>query len=92
MPTRARVREFIKENFMFREDRAEIGDDESLLEAGLIDSTGVLELVAFIEGEFGIEMSDSEIVPENLDSVETIARYIDCKRPAMNIAMPADAA
>ncbi len=92
MPTRNRVREFIKENFMFREDRTEIRDEESLLEAGLIDSTGVLELVAFIEGEFGIEMSDSEIVPENLDSIETIVRYVGCKLQAMDNAMPADAA
>jgi acyl carrier protein len=74
-----KIRDFIKDNFMFRDDRAELADAESLLETGLIDSTGVLELVAFIETEFSIQMADSDIVPENLDSVETIVRYVDGK-------------
>lgn len=74
-----KIRDFIKENFMFRDDRAELADAESLLDTGLIDSTGVLELVAYIETEFSIQMADSDIVPENLDSVETIVRYVDGK-------------
>jgi acyl carrier protein len=74
-----KVREFIKDNFMFRDDRADLADTESLLDAGLIDSTGILELVAFIETEFSIQMADTDIVPENLDSVETIVRYVDGK-------------
>lgn len=74
-----KVREFIKDNFMFRDDRADLANDESLLDAGLIDSTGILELVAFIETEFSIQMADTDIVPENLDSVETIVRYVDGK-------------
>lgn len=74
-----KIRDFIKDNFMFRDDRAELADAESLLDTGLIDSTGVLELVAFIETEFSIQMADSDIVPENLDSVETIVRYVDGK-------------
>jgi acyl carrier protein len=74
-----KVREFIKDNFMFRDDRADLADSESLLDAGLIDSTGILELVAFIETEFSIQMADADIVPENLDSVETIVRYVDGK-------------
>jgi acyl carrier protein len=75
----SKVREFIKDNFMFRDDRADLANDESLLDAGLIDSTGILELVAFIETEFSIQMADTDIVPENLDSVETIVRYVDGK-------------
>jgi acyl carrier protein len=78
-----KIREFINGNFMFRDDRAVLADSESLLETGLIDSTGVLELVAFIETEFSIQMADSDIVPENLDSVETIVRYVDGKLGAM---------
>jgi acyl carrier protein len=74
-----KVREFIKDNFMFRDDRADLANNESLLDAGLIDSTGILELVAFIETEFSIQMADTDIVPENLDSVETIVRYVDGK-------------
>lgn len=74
-----KVREFIQDNFMFRDDRTQLDDGESLLEAGLIDSTGILELVAFIETEFSIQMADADIVPENLDSVETIVRYVGGK-------------
>ena len=76
----SKVREFIKDNFMYRDDRADLADTESLLDAGLIDSTGILELVAFIETEFSIQMSDSDIVPDNLDSVDTIVRYVEAKR------------
>ncbi len=83
---RGRIRAFIEDNFLFREDKAAIGDGESLLEAGLIDSTGVLELVAFIEGEFQIVMSDAEIVPENLDSIGAIAGYVAAKMPQQSAA------
>jgi acyl carrier protein len=75
-----KVREFIKDNFMYRDDREDLADTESLLDAGLIDSTGILELVAFIETEFSIQMADKDIVPDNLDSVETIVRYVEGKR------------
>jgi acyl carrier protein len=75
----SRVREFIKDNFMYRDDRADLADTESLLDAGLIDSTGILELVAFIETEFSIQMADTDIVPDNLDSVDTIVRYVEGK-------------
>ena len=77
--TERKVRKFIEDNFLFREDRAEIDDGESLIDAGLIDSTGVLELVAFLEGEFGLHMADAEIVSENLDSVRAIVRYVENK-------------
>lgn len=86
----AKVREFIEDNFMFREDCEQLDDNESLLDAGLIDSTGILQLVAFIETEFGIEMGDAEIVPQNLDSVERIVRYVIGKlqaRPIVRSAM-----
>ncbi len=82
----ARVRTFIEDNFLFREDKAAIGDGESLLEAGLIDSTGVLELVAFLEQEFAIQMADADIVPENLDSIRAIAAYVDAKLPRASAA------
>ena len=74
------VRVFIAENFLFREDRDAIGDNESLIEANIIDSTGVLELVAFLEQEFGISVDDGEIVPENLDSIAAISGYVARKR------------
>ena len=77
--TERKVRKFIEDNFLFREDRAAIGDGESLIDVGLIDSTGVLELVAFLEGEFDLRMADADIVPENLDSIRAIVRYVEGK-------------
>lgn len=79
MPTETKIRQFIDDNFLFREDRTAIADTESLLEAGLIDSTGILELVAFLESEFGIQMADAEIVPDNLDSIARIVAYVERK-------------
>ena len=73
------VREFIADNFLFREDRAELPDNESLLDAGLIDSTGILELVAFLEGAFAIHIADADIVPDNLDSIGSIVAYVAAK-------------
>src|SRR5262249_38859647 len=75
-----KVRKFIEDNFLFREDRADIGDSESLIDAGLIDSTGVLGLVAFLEGEFGLRMADAEIVPETLDTIRAIVTFVEGKR------------
>ncbi len=74
------LREFIAENFLFRAD-ADISDDQSLLESGVIDSTGVLELIAFLESTYGISIADEEIVPENLDSIDSIASYLARKLP-----------
>lgn len=75
----AKVRTFIEDNFLFRDDRAALSDSESLLDAGLIDSTGILELVAFLESEFGIQMADADIVPANLDSIRAIVSYVESK-------------
>ena len=74
------IRRFIETSFLFREGRQGLADDESLLGAGLIDSTGILELVSYLEAEFGLIVQDEEIVPENLDSVGQIAAYVDYKR------------
>jgi acyl carrier protein len=74
-----RIRAFIAENFLFREERSQIGETESLLDAGLIDSTGVLELVGYLEKEFAIHMEDAEIVPANLDSVRAIVGFVSGK-------------
>lgn len=76
------VRSFIEENFLFRDARARLSDNDSLLESGVMDSTGVLELVAFLESRFPIQMADAEIVPENLDSIASIASYVRRKLAA----------
>ena len=74
-----RVRTFIEENFLFRDALSDLSDTDSLLESGAIDSTGILELVAFLESDFPIVMSDAEIVPDNLDSIASIAGYVERK-------------
>ncbi|KGD86411.1 MULTISPECIES: acyl carrier protein [Rhizobium/Agrobacterium group] len=75
------VREFIAENFLFRAD-ADVTNSQSLLDTGVIDSTGVLELIAFLEQTYGITIADEEIVPENLDSIDNMTRYLASKLPA----------
>lgn len=75
-----RVRTFLEENFLFRSDLSGLPDNDSLLENGVMDSTGILELVAFLESEFSLQMSDAEIIPDNLDSVVSIAAYVERKR------------
>jgi acyl carrier protein len=82
----SQIRQYIVDNFLFREDRASLSETESLLEAGLIDSTGVLELVAFIEARFGIRVADADIIPENLDSLKAIVAYVEAKLTAEKAA------
>ena len=76
METKQRIREFIIETFLFGADDANIEDGESLLESGVVDSTGVLELVAFLEAEFGLDVKDEELIPENLDSIDNLVGFV----------------
>ena len=78
MDIKSQVKEFFKENFMVEFDDG-FSDSDSFLENGLIDSTGVLELVLFLEETFNIKVQDDEIVPENLDSLILIENYISSK-------------
>jgi len=75
----AAVRAFILDNFLFGDDR-EFGETESLLQSNIIDSTGILELVQFLEETYEIAIADEEMVPENLDSLGNIARFVGTKR------------
>ena len=75
---RDKIKAFIVENFLFgKADGLE--DDTSFLEEGIIDSTGVLELVSFLEEEFGIAVEDEELIPENLDSINNVTKYLERK-------------
>ena len=74
------IRGFVIENFMFGSDDKNIGDDDSFLESGIIDSTGVLEVVGFIEDEFDIEVLDEELIPDNFDSLTKLTTYVTGKR------------
>ena len=74
------VREFIVENFLYGVRNVDLDEKDSFIEMGIVDSTGVLEIVSFIETRFGIMIQDDELVPENLDSVPRIVRYIQKKQ------------
>ena len=77
-----KIRGFILENFLFTDDPSAIAFDDSLLERGVVDSTGMLEIIMFIEEELGVRVAEEEMIPENLDSVNNIARFVQCKRQA----------
>ncbi len=75
------IRDFVINNFLFGKADG-LTDDESLLENGIIDSTGVLELVGFLQERFDILVEDDEIVPANLDSIQNLAHYLSRKTGA----------
>lgn len=75
---REQLRQFITDNFLFGRP-IELSDDDSLQDAGIIDSTGVLELVTYIEETYRIQVSDSELLPENLDSINSLIRFLRSK-------------
>ncbi len=76
MGEKQKVREFIFENFLFDAKEDDLQDNASFLDQGIIDSTGVLELVEWLEDTFDITVDDEELIPENLDSVNSLAEYI----------------
>jgi len=76
---REQIRKFIVDNFLFG-DEGTLKDGDSFLENGIIDSTGILELVAFLEESAGVKVDDSELVPENLDSVDRIVAFAEKKK------------
>ena len=74
-----RIRAFIIDNYMYGSSPDELDDEVSFLEAGIIDSTGVMELILFLEEEFGVHVEDAEMVPDNLDSVNRLCQYLERK-------------
>ncbi len=76
MEARDKLRQFIIENFLFGNDNATLDDGESFLDSGIIDSTGILEVVGFLEDEFEFEVMDEELVPDNFDSVDKLVAYV----------------
>ena len=82
MELREHIRAYIVENFLFGDASPLSGDDVSLLDNGIIDSVGVMELVAYLEQDHGLSIEDHELVPENLDSVDNLVRFVTAKRGA----------
>jgi len=80
MSVQEELKSFIVQNFLFSTDLSRLGDADSLLEKGIVDSTGILELVTHIEEKYGIRVMDQEMLPANLDSVNAIAGFIERKR------------
>jgi acyl carrier protein len=78
MPVAAELRDFVVNNFLMGRQET-LNDDDSFLEQGIIDSTGILELVSYLEETYGIEISEAELIPENLDSINRIAAYLTRK-------------
>ena len=76
----AKVREFISTNFVLGGGDSALAADDSLMDAGIIDSTGVLELTGFLEETYEITVEDADLVPENLDSISSIVAFVERKR------------
>jgi acyl carrier protein len=76
------VRRFITENFPLGGSGFELAGSDSLLEVGVIDSVGVLELIEYLESTYELQIPDSDVLPENLDSIDAIARYVSLRLDA----------
>lgn len=80
MDVEREVREFVVKNFFYGDDKVGLRGSDSFIEGGIIDSTGVLEMVSFVERRFGIAMRDDELVPDNLDSIDKIVQFVARKQ------------
>ena len=74
------IRRYVLENFLFTDDESTLKDDDSFLASGIIDSTGVLEIMLFVEETFDIKVEDEEMLPENLDSIANLVAFVQRKQ------------
>jgi acyl carrier protein len=79
MDVRERIRSYVADSLLFSSNGYQFQDDTSFLDEGIVDSTGVIELILFVEESFGFSVEDNEIVPDNFDSVNNLAAYIQRK-------------
>jgi len=84
MQLNGEIRSYIVDTFLYGQDDNSLGDDSSFLEKGIIDSTGVLELVSFIQEKYTIQVHDEEILPDNFDSLRKLSAFIIRKRSALD--------
>ncbi|MFT3856540.1 MAG: acyl carrier protein [Aquabacterium sp.] len=80
--TREALRRYVLENCLFTDDGSKLQDGASFLETGVLDSTGILEIILFVEETFGVKVTDDEMVPDNLDSIDALVAFVDRKRSA----------
>ena len=86
---RDEIRQFIIENFLFGHSNNSLGDDDSFLDTGIIDSTGVLQLIGYLEQHFGIAIGDADVTPANLDSVNRVVKFVEARlttQPARSVS------
>ena len=79
---RSKIKAYMLENFLFGDAKAEIKDNDSFLEGGIVDSTGVLLVVEFLQDTWKIKVEDAEMVPENLDTVDNLVGFLRKKLSA----------
>ena len=82
MTLRASLRRYVLENHLFTDDESRLKDADSFLESGILDSTGIMELILFIEESQNLKVTDDEMAPENLDSIDNLVAYIERKQAA----------
>lgn len=76
---RSELRNFILESYLFTDDQSALNDGDSFLDNRIVDSTGIMEIIHFLEEKYGIRVNDEEMIPENLDSIDNLVKYVDKK-------------
>lgn len=79
MPLNDELRQFVIENFLFGKPYKGFADDDSFIEHGIIDSTAVMELIAFLEERYRLKLQDQDLIPENLDSINGLAQFVESR-------------
>lgn len=82
------LRQYVIDNFLFGQGGSELKNDDSFMERGIVDSTGVLELVAFLEEQFQVKVEDEDLIPANLDSINNLLLYLKKKQQSLNKRNP----
>ena len=82
MSTEEKLRKYILETYLFTTDDSALANDDSFLDKGIIDSTGILELVMYLEEEFGLAVADEVLLPDNLDSINNLVQFVARKQAA----------
>ncbi|TXH77477.1 MAG: acyl carrier protein [Lysobacteraceae bacterium] len=79
MQQRQRIKQYLLQNFLFSNDESALKDDASLIRGGILDSTGIYELIMHLEEEFKISIAPEEMIPENFDTIEAVDRFVSRK-------------
>ena len=82
MQTESKVRDFVLKNYLFTTEQSALKSEDSFMKSGIMDSTGILEMIMFLHDEFGVDVMDDEMIPENLDSVHNVVSFLRKKLQA----------